>query len=213
MLHVKRYPTSISLCGFRSSARAEDDGDRPGRPWLVLGPGQVLVEDPAHGVAGQVLKDGLDDELVNRGGPGPAGRQLPRLLPGADLRGAVDELAAWPAHLQAPGEQSVIKRAAEGDLQRLARSGRRDRQLPGDGIDMPALFAADLVPPLRRNPERKPVRVTEPVPDDQPERLARAQRVPGRLVAGQAALDASGIKQDGEPAAGRPPPRLPRPPP
>src|SRR5258708_14222853 len=110
----------------------EDDGDRPGGSGLVLGPGQVSVEDPAHRVAGQGLQDWVDDEMVNRGGPGPAGHQLPRLLPGADLRSAVDELAAWPVHMQAPSEQAVIQRAAEGDLQRLARSGRRDRQLPAD---------------------------------------------------------------------------------
>src|SRR6202042_1898116 len=81
-------------------------------------------------------------------------------------------------------------------------SGRRDRQLPADRIDMPALFAADLIPPLGRMPQRKPLRVTEPVPNDQPERLARAQRVPDLVVAGQAALDTGGIQQDGEPTAG-----------
>jgi hypothetical protein len=42
-------------------ARMEDDGDRPGRSRLVLGPGQVSVEDPADRVAGQVFQDGIDD--------------------------------------------------------------------------------------------------------------------------------------------------------
>jgi hypothetical protein len=54
LIPVGRYP-----CG--RSARMEDDGDRPGRSRLVLGPGQVSVEDPADRVAGQVFQDGVDD--------------------------------------------------------------------------------------------------------------------------------------------------------
>ena len=112
----------------------EDDGDRPGWSRLVLGTGEVPVEDPADRVAGQVLQDGIDDELVRTGCPGPAGRQLPRLLPAADLGRAVDELAAWSAHLQAPGEQAVIQRAVEGDPQRFANvpaGGAVSSQLAG----------------------------------------------------------------------------------
>jgi energy-coupling factor transporter ATP-binding protein EcfA2 len=55
------------------SARTEADGDRPGLPWLIFGTGEVPVEYPADRVAGQVLQDRIDDELVRTGYPGPAG--------------------------------------------------------------------------------------------------------------------------------------------
>ena len=107
--------------------------------------------------------------------------------------------------MQAPGEQAVIQRPPESDLHRLGGSGRRDGQDPAGRVDVAALVVADLVPPLRPGSQGEPVRITEPAVDHEPEWLARSQRVAGLAVAGQAALDAGGVQQDGEPAAGRRP--------
>ena len=92
------------------SARVEGEGDRPGRPRLVLGTGEVPVEYPADRVSGQVFQDGIGDELVRSGRPGLAGHKLPGPFLGADLRRAADRLAVRPGHLQAAGEQAVIQR-------------------------------------------------------------------------------------------------------
>jgi hypothetical protein len=52
--------------------------------------------------------------------------------------------------VQAPGEQAVIERAAKADPQRLGGTGRRDRQRPAAWVDVAALFAADVVPPIEQ---------------------------------------------------------------
>ena len=100
----------------------------------------------------------------------------------------------------------MIERAAEGDPQRLARSSRAGppaSQPAGSTCRRSSL--ADLIAPLGRCPQRASRRVAEPRVDDQPERLARAQRVAGLAVRRQAALDAGGVEQDGEPPTDRVP--------
>src|SRR3984957_4113085 len=111
-------------------------------------------------------------------------------------------MAVGSAHLKAPREQAVIQRAVEGDPQRFGTSGRRHRQYPAGGIDVVALLTTDVVSVLGGGPEWKSLGVTESAADDQPEWLARAERVAAIVMADQAALDPGGVKQHGQPKPG-----------
>ena len=64
---------------------------------------------------------------------------------------------------------------------------------------MTALLTTDVVPVLGGGPEWESLGITESAADDQPEWLARAERVTAVLVADQAALDPGGVQQHGKP--------------
>src|ERR1700722_14426266 len=98
-------------------------------------------------------------------------------------------MAVGSAHLKAPREQPVIQRAVEGDPQRFGTSGRRHRQHPAGGIDVAALLTTDGVPVLGGGPERETLGIAKSAADNQPEWLARTERITAVLVADQAALD------------------------
>ena len=153
------------------SAGPERESDRPD-PRFVLGTGQVAVEHPADRVAGQVLQDRVDASWCVPAAHAARGTSRHDRSPGP-IRAVPSTGGRRADHVQAAGEQAVIERPVEGDLQRLAPSGRRDGQRPVGRVDVAALVAADLVPPLRRRPGAGPPRVAEPGVDDEPERLAR----------------------------------------
>src|SRR5438046_2740997 len=53
----------------RGGAGTEGDRHRAGLLGLVLGAGQVTIEDPTDGVAGQILEHRINDQLVVAGYP------------------------------------------------------------------------------------------------------------------------------------------------
>ena len=159
----------------RTCQRAERHGDRPGRQGLVLRPGQVAVEDPADRVAGQVLQDGIDDELVRPGRPrgrgAPAATIAPRGRPPACRRPAGRRDRSHGGSGRA-GRGRAAGRTRRRAARRVARGGTVSVQ--SAGLDVAALVVADLVAPLGPGAQRGPGGVAEPGVDDEAERLRRA---------------------------------------
>jgi hypothetical protein len=97
--------------------RAEGHGDGLVRPGPVFGTGQVPVEHAADRISGQVLQDRVDDEPVTAGRPWLVRGQPPRSFTGAWLRAARYRLPVGSGDVQAAGEQAMIERPVELDLQ------------------------------------------------------------------------------------------------
>ena len=152
----------------RWSARGECEHG-PALPGLVLGKGQIAVEHPAERVAGEVLQDGIDHEVVRSGCPSFPRCQLPRSLFASDLPYAVDAPTVWTDNAQAASEQAVVEWSLEHDVQWLEGVARRDGQDPAVGLDAATFLATDLVPPLGTGSEGEPEGIAEPLVDHQPE--------------------------------------------
>ena len=95
-------------------------------PWF----GEVTVEETGDRVPGEVLQDGVDDQLVGSGRPGRPRGEAPRSLFGADLRAADDASAVRSDHPEAPVEQAVVERPVESHLEWLEGAAGRNAQNP-----------------------------------------------------------------------------------
>jgi len=180
------YDRAAAMVGF---ARAWGDGGN-----AYLSDVYVLPEHRGAGLGQAIVRMMIDD------GPGVGWRWM---LHTSDAHGLYRQFGfASPSdrYLERPqdGEAAApTHKAAAGTL-----VGKVVRLEPLQHQHVAALLAADLVPALRAGSQGEPLRITEPAVNDQPEWLTRSQRVPGLPVASQAALDAGGVQQDGEPAVG-----------